>query len=313
MKPISEKVFTHTTKHVPKYAGMTPGGWYIADSSTPIPTMVPKISQQWTTLPSLRAADSFDVSDFRSLVRFIAELGYYNYSFNLLFRGQGNDYLDQKGRTKIYPSIFRPNAGKNLLPKPVRERRYEVLLQATDFLKAWFDDSDLVRHPAFAWALLQHYEICPTPLLDITQSLRVAASFALRGRSSGYLYVLAVPQLQGTITYSVNDSLQLVKLSNVCPPQALRPHFQEGYLIGRWPQDSEKTKGDNAAHRLIGKYRLDNTTGKFWQAGFQPIPCEALIPTKDTFRMKLENHYRKNFSKLTELNQIREDLGWSAL
>ena len=231
MKPIAVKVSTHTTKHVPKYAGMTPGGWHIESVSALTPTMVAEVRQQWTTVPSLRAADAFDVSDFRRLVRVVAELGYYNYSFNLLFRGQGNDYPDQNGRTKLYPSIFRPNVGKSSLPKPVRERRYRVLLQASDLLKARYDSgSDLVRHPAFAWALLQHYEICPTPLLDLTQSLRVAASFALCDRTSGYLYVLAVPQLHGTITYSVNDSLQLVKLSNVCPPLALRPHFQERYL-----------------------------------------------------------------------------------
>jgi hypothetical protein len=36
------------------------------------------------------------------------------------------------------------------------------------------------------WAIAQHYELWPTPLIDITQNLRTAASFALwDGQSIG--------------------------------------------------------------------------------------------------------------------------------
>jgi hypothetical protein len=50
--------------------------------------------------------------------------------------------------------------------------------------------------------MLQHYEVCPTPLLDVTHSLRVAASFATEDATDNHavLYVIAVPQISGAIT-----------------------------------------------------------------------------------------------------------------
>lgn len=45
------------------------------------------------------------------------------------------------------------------------------------------------------WSILQHYEVVPTPLLDLTQSIRVACSFAqMRGTDSTcYVYVIGFP------------------------------------------------------------------------------------------------------------------------
>ena len=44
--------------------------------------------------------------------------------------------------------------------------------------------------------------------------------------------MLGVPNLSGAITASAEAGLQIVRLSSVCPPSAVRPHIQEGYLLG---------------------------------------------------------------------------------
>ena len=127
-----------------------------------------------------------------------------------------------------------------------------------------------------------------TPLLDVTQSLRVAASFALMNNpAEGYVFAFGMPHPQGSISHVVDQRLVLVKLQNVCPPEALRPHYQEGYLVGRLPVTASKEQGDNVAIRMIGRYRLDNSAGEFWSSDFQPIPKDALLPVNDPLEARL--------------------------
>ena len=87
------------------------------------------------------------------------------------------------------------------------------------------------RQQILRWAILQHYEVCPTPLLDVTHSLRIAASFAsAHADNSAYIFVVGVPNLSGAVTASAEASIQTIRLSSVCPPTAVRAHIQEGYL-----------------------------------------------------------------------------------
>ena len=44
------------------------------------------------------------------------------------------------------------------------------------------ENDRLRRQRILRWSILQHYEICDTPLLDVTQSIRIAASFASRSQ-----------------------------------------------------------------------------------------------------------------------------------
>ncbi len=143
------------------------------------------------------------------------------------------------------------------------------------------------RNSLLRWAILQHYEICPTPLLDVTHSLHVAASFAFAGISGttgeSHLYVLGLPQISGSVTVVSDQSLQIVRLSSVCPPTTLRPYFQEGYLIGTFPVlDSLDEKmlyrrsEVDCANRLIAKFRLKRS--RFWTGGFKQLPNDALYP-----------------------------------
>jgi hypothetical protein len=51
------------------------------------------------------------------------------------------------------------------------------------------------------------------------------------------LYVIGVPNISGAISASAEAGLQVIRLSSVCPPSAIRPNVQEGYLVGEYPFD----------------------------------------------------------------------------
>jgi hypothetical protein len=245
----------------------------------------------WATVTAIRAASAFPVRSYRQLVQIVAHLASGNRHHTLLFRGQKTDYRDSNGRSVLYPTLFRPEATqKSLRASRLRRRVAELqfarkrIMQNRDALEL---HARLHNHPESPIALLQHYEICPTPYLDVTQSLRVASSIALMGAREGYVYVLAFPHPHASISHFVDHETVLIKLLSVCPYRALRPHFQEGYLVGRYPWNATKDAGDNAAHRLVAKLHLDDTRGRFWSRGFAPVPTEALLPADDPFGKEL--------------------------
>lgn len=120
----------------------------------------------------------------------------------------------------------------------------------------------------------------------MTHSLRIAASFAsLNAASEAYIFVLGVPNLSGAVTASAESGLQIIRLSSVCPPSAVRPHIQEGYLLGEYPEMAEFEQKANYYHyeidfgrRLVAKFRFKPSS--FWQnPNFPQINREALYPS----------------------------------
>jgi len=251
----------------------------------------------------IREDPGYPVSTFRDLVHIIAELSYYNPALNLYFRGQQKDITDSKSRSKLYPSIFRPASGQKILRKSRIKKRFQRLKQVLKELKNSASSlglsGPLSKHPEYWLALIQHYQLCKTPMLDISQSLQVAASFALMddnydfSHSYGYLYVIALPHVYGSISKFADDDMVIARLKSICPPDALRPHFQEGLLAGRWPLTLSKEAGDNLAYRLVGKYILLNESGDFFDTPFHPVPQEALLPSDDPFGKKLTSFVNK--------------------
>lgn len=127
--------------------------------------------------------------------------------------------------------------------------------------------------------------MCATPLLDVTHSLRIAASFASDGaKDECFLFVLGVPNLSGAVTASAEANLQIIRLSSVCPPSAVRPHIQEGYLLGEYPELAAYEQKQMYGHyeidfgrRLIAKFRFDPKT--FWRRDrFPKVTRKALYP-----------------------------------
>jgi hypothetical protein len=146
---------------------------------------------------------------------------------------------------------------------------------------------DVKRRRLIQWSILQHYEVCDTPLLDFTHSLRVACSFAhLKNTSDkAYVYVFGLPFLTNRISFNSEHDLVNIRLLSICPPDALRPHFQEGYVAGTDEitfNYDRKTELD-FNNRLIAKYEI-HLKGSFWGRGFHQIPENSLYPEGDPIK-----------------------------
>jgi len=145
----------------------------------------------------LRKTTPFPVQIYHELVRKIAQLSFLNKDYLLFFRGQDQDYLNKAGSSTFYPNIYR----KEFLTSQEIRSRFELLEVATNKLIEAFDREkldgrvDIRRKQYIAWSILQHYGVCDTPLLDLTQSLRVAATFGQLGNKAerGMVYVFGLP------------------------------------------------------------------------------------------------------------------------
>ena len=233
------------------------------------------------------ASEPLAVSSFEEMVIKVAKLSYLNKDYLLFYRGQRSDHKNAAGNSSFYPSIYRTQ--KEKLSPQLLEHRFKILDQASKILLHKFQSvhaessKELRNRKYIRWSILQHYEVCETPLLDLTQSIRVACSFALsHGNNDGLFFVFALPYITNRISVNSEQDIVNVRLISICPPEALRPYFQEGYLVGT---DDVTTEYDDRSsldfkHRLVAKFRLDNTKGTFW--GDQDSLERYLQPTNDS-------------------------------
>ena len=176
-------------------------------------------------------------------------------------------------------STFLPSIFRGKLRKGDLLARWNKLELATNLLVEKLKTIPDARKKEFAflkakrlaqWSVLQHYEVVDTPLLDVTQSLRVACSFAELGRTSdeAYIYVFALPYPTGRISINSEQYITNIRLLSVVPSCVRRPHNQEGFLIG----EDDMVKTDNVSDRFdfrrrsIAKFKLDLSKGSgFWK------------------------------------------------
>jgi hypothetical protein len=245
------------------------------------------------TNTGVRKGAGHKVASYLELAQKIAELQFRNRDHVLLFRGEGGDHRNAMGNTSIKPTLFRPLVKGNP-DRTILQQRFDMLARAERLLvegykSAGFMGLDRIRrHHVLRWSILQHYEVCPTPLLDVTHSIRIAASFAsLSGKDLVYVHVLGVPNLSGAITASAEAGLQIVRLSSVCPPSAVRPHIQEGYLLGQYPEVAGLAQNETYFQyemdfglRLVAKFCFEPAS--FWKnRDFPRVPKSALYPSQD--------------------------------
>lgn len=234
----------------------------------------------------IRISEGYPVTSFRDLINEVALVTIRNRQYEMFYRGQNVDFRSSAARGKepktvVYPSIYRPEKKTDGTYKAsIRKETIQARYAKLDKFLAEYPKTKS-RPIEFYLSIFQHYGITETPLIDITQSLRVAATFALRNSPTGYLYVFGLPYPNQSISHYYDLGIILIKLQNICTPEAYRPRYQEGFLVGRFPYDRNKDAGDNLARRLIAKYKLDNSDGTFWDEGFPPMPEEVLFPTDD--------------------------------
>jgi len=238
------------------------------------------------TVREVTASDGYEIGTYPELVEAAASIGYLNHKHNLFFRGQGTDH--RKASTgkyaffsEVYPTAYR--AGGSLSEKALGERLEHLKAMSKRLAETYpyVTKKRIRKHMELRWALLQHYGVCRTPLLDVTQSLRVAASFASQEPDAefGWLFLFGLPNVNGSISFHVDDNMVLVRLQSVCPPEAKRAHFQEGYLVGHYPLSRRKYRNLNLDGRMLAKFKL--RLGTFWSEEFPRIPERALMPEQD--------------------------------
>lgn len=230
------------------------------------------------------------VSSYVELLRKIAALSYWNSRFRLLFRGQSDDYKmpndgDSRARSCLYPTILRNKREGGDIHKTLDDR-FALLREAERLLKCKLLIGDIHRDRPVQWALLQHYGVCSTPFLDVTNSVQTAISFALaKNPSTGFLYAFAFPQLTGAVSVSVESMTQVIDLSQICRPEALRPHFQSGLLAADYPLYTTREEthgqkgflGNSFVCRLLAKFHLVDCD-RWKSEGFTPTPESILYP-----------------------------------
>lgn len=261
---------------------------------------------------NVSGGDGCPVATFRDLVELTAALSYLNKDHLLFYRGQPEDYKNKKDKSTFYPSIYRGD----YLPKKEVEHRFDILQQASKILvellskKRGKGSYELKRKKYIQWSILQHYEVCGTPLIDFTHSLRVACSFALLNNSNShaYIYVFALPYITNRISINSEHDLINIRLLSICPPDALRPYFQEGYLAGTSDIENEyDSKSElDFNRRLVIKFKIPNSN-KFWGRYFSVIPESALYPKNDLFS-KVCNEIKVDVKRELKPGEIGEFL-----
>ncbi len=230
------------------------------------------------SVDQIRKDSGYQINSNKELVKSIAELSYHNAKYSLFYRGQDEDYLNQVRASSLYPTIFRP---KKIMSATI-SLRYTVLNSCEKKLlesiaaRKFAGKGKLQSYEEIRWSILQHYRVCRTPLLDISSSLRVAVTFAIQKTGKGILYVLAFPKTHESITYSVEERLLIIDFSRICPPSALRPFFQNAFLVGDFPKARKKLANYDFGNRVIAKFII-NENLKF----FDKIDNDMLVPNED--------------------------------
>lgn len=250
------------------------------------PELTEEISKH-TTPETVAKDDAIEVLDYKELRKHIAQLSYANKDSILFYRGQKDDYRNQKsGKSTFYPTMYRGDR----LDKDELKYRWEKLNKASEIfikkLRSKYPSKTYIvkRKRIVQWSVLQHYEVTETPLIDVTQSLKVACSFAMLDNDNeyAYVYVFALPYYTNRISVNSEHYLTNVRLLSVAPPQALRPYYQEGFLIGKDEFSETYTNKDelDLNNRLVAKFKFKNTK-EFWGDSEKALTREDLYPKDD--------------------------------
>ena len=245
----------------------------------------------------IAAAPGVSCGHFDELQDLIARVGYYNPHHDIFLRGQGADWGDTHGRSSLVATLFRVGGEDALGEQVAAMEAAEARLLAT--CPGRPGATALQRFAWARWCLLQHYGVAPTPVVDVTRSPRTAASFATSGdEGDGYVYVIGLPYPDGNLTFDLPTECVIANLRNLMPPDARRPHWQQGYLVGSYPGELDweppaRKKADrippmqrhNLAQRLLCKVRIPGEAlAGFWPDDNPPLPWSKLLPDEDPVR-----------------------------
>ena len=242
---------------------------------------------------SIALYDKNHASTFGRLQDMVAFLGYHNPGLEIFVRGQKKDYQHSDGSSAIKATLYRSSDQQDFLTKIAElESKENQLIDCLNNESNFPGQTSLLLHSEARQALLQHYQICPTPFLDITRNTRVAATFATDGITSDdspCIYVFGLPYAHGNITKTYTENMTILNLRNTLGYYAKRPHEQEGYLMGSlydW-KDFSNSDYHEGKQRLICKIKLTidpEKPEKFW-GRYSAYPMDILMPNEQEDKM----------------------------
>lgn len=240
------------------------------------------------------------VGNYRTLLELVSRIAALNPECQLYFRGQTNNYARGKPLISLHPSMWHGDINKTSFAS-ARLRLIECGNRLLDEYRNAYPQEKrfielLEENPQIRWALLQHYGVCGTPLLDVTRNLQVACSFARKGAigNVGYVYILGLPYLREAITIDTVEGLSLMSLIGITPSNARRPLNQDGYLLTtsewwRYALDyssrdsmSPKNKPD-FSQRLLATLAIPTNKAFYENSGLSDFDSEWLCPRQDEF------------------------------
>lgn len=253
--------------------------------------------------------ENMTINNFTDLMDLVAFLAVMNKNHTLLFRGQTCNIspLPTLLRARWAPPGV--DQGITFDLDGARDHYWKQLELVGDLIYPVLRDEGLPRwrhmkcRSYARWAVIQHYELWPTPVLDFTTSLRIAASFAFGLRkhaANGYLYIFCTSRLRSDLMNLPSrvdnepaESLLAFRLNSVCPPKARRPHLQDGALISAYPMDNSsdlKSTNSSLLSNLVAKVELTNN-GHFWSDEFPIHNKASLLPDieQDELHQKLQS------------------------
>jgi FRG domain protein len=290
-----------------------------------IKKLYPENDKQAKNVTSFVRGNTIKVETYHDLIMEIAELSYKNPDVMLFFRGQNNHYIKKKHFT-LYPSIYRSSSDKDInFDYEILERSSKQLVHELEKNNNVDGDEikDIKKIKLLQYSILQHYEVCKTPLLDVSQSLKVACSFAILNNKNkvGYIFVLGLPYINGRISIDSEEYITNIRLLSISSSSSKRPFFQEGYLIqNEFTSEGDLEKGElDFNRRIVAVYEFEND-GKFWGSE-QPISVENLYPEVDIMKeicnkikeqkydLNVDGVDEKSIGKfLTLWNKLEEDV-----
>lgn len=256
----------------------------------PIKPVLLEIQKPYVGNADVASSEAIMVNTYSELQELVAQLSILNKRYVLYFRGQKEDYSSddnaKKRKSSFYPTIYR-----GTLTSGESEVRWHKLDYASkrlveEIVKEGLAKDNvnvLKRKHLLQWSVLQHYEVIGTPLIDVTQSLRVACSFAMlnepleNNEAWSYLYVFGLPYVNHRISVDSEEYLTNIRLLSIAPSEAKRPYFQEGFLICEdVVQKDYVVKAElDLNNRLIAKFRIPRNDN-FWD-------CESIMPERTLY------------------------------
>lgn len=274
---------------------------------------------------NLVESDGVFIDSYFELRKQMAQLACANSDYVLFFRGQKRDYTDnlyRKGGSSFFPSIYRGQ----ITDVDLRNKWFKLEFACklfTEQIRSYRDslppksnerkELDIVlKKRLLQWSILQHYEVADTPLLDVTQSLRVACSFAFLDSQEefAYIYAFGFPYNTGRISINSEHYLTNIRLISIAPSGSLRPHYQEGFLVGE-DEISEREKKNitlDFRRRLIGKFKIPRTES-FWKSAANTESFEENLIERALSKKELYPDLNSHDDVIADIcNRVKEDL-----